>query len=228
MTKLYKHSKIAKRIIYKIRHHKGHGIHSPFVFRFINDVVEEKLTYYCFIDIRKHLKQFKSHSFDIRKEYLLCFRIVNYFNVQTVLELGSGKGVNTLFLLAPSSKIKCYCFESDNKNIQMAHKIQGHISHRISFLKNIEDIVPLGGVDCIFIDLNKLTNEQACLVATNLQLMPLPRFIFVRGIRNNRLNQTFWKELANHPNRTASLDLFHIGILFFNKQLSRWNYQISF
>lgn len=228
MTRLYKHSKIGKRILYKIRHHKGHGIHSPFVFRFINNVIEEKNAYYCFPDLRKHLDQFHNHNLKIRKENLLSFRIVNYFNIQTVVEIGSGKGINTLFITAPSSKIACYCFENSEKKKLLSQKIQQNIRTNITYLKHIEEISHTIKPDCVFIDLNRLTQEQILLLGHEIMKLNSSCFIFVRGIRNNKDNLRFWKQLAHHPDRTALLDLFNIGILFFNKQLSRWNYQISF
>lgn len=44
------------------RHRKGHGVHSPFVFDLITNVVEENNPYYCYDNIESSLQEKKRHS----------------------------------------------------------------------------------------------------------------------------------------------------------------------
>ena len=41
------------KFYFTAKHHKGHGVHSPFVFSLIEDVLNEKHPYYAFKDIER-------------------------------------------------------------------------------------------------------------------------------------------------------------------------------
>ncbi|HEY6974839.1 MAG TPA: SAM-dependent methyltransferase, partial [Chitinophagaceae bacterium] len=47
---------------------KGHGIHSPFVFRFITQVLNDNREYYCFSTIEKLRHQLKYNRSEITLE----------------------------------------------------------------------------------------------------------------------------------------------------------------
>ena len=51
---------IGSRIRYlcSAKHRKGHGIHSPYVYHFLNYVLYEKSSYYCYDAIERYRKQY--------------------------------------------------------------------------------------------------------------------------------------------------------------------------
>jgi predicted O-methyltransferase YrrM len=106
---------------------KGHGIHSPFVFDFIKNVLNDKKIYSCYQPIEKlrtelrhdkriiEVEDFGAGSLavpnkqkkvsDITKSFLkskklaqLLFRIVNYYKPETIIELGTSLGVTSAYL----------------------------------------------------------------------------------------------------------------------------------
>src|SRR3954471_19072 len=106
---------------------KGHGVHSPFVFSFITQVLNDKRFFYCYETVeivREQLKKDDSlltledfgagsriHSHTQRKVSAiatsslkpkkfsrLLFRMVNYFQPATILELGTSLGMTTSYL----------------------------------------------------------------------------------------------------------------------------------
>lgn len=223
-----KSKKLSKRLIYKIRHRKGHGIHSPFVFNLVNNVIEEKRHYYCYSDIKAHLKRIDEPRLKIDKVSLLCFRIANYMKPASILELGSGNGITTLFLSSYDSNCQCYCYESDINKIQIAKKLKKDFRRNITFLSKFEEISEIPSPDCIFINLRNLNNEDQNKISNYVLNDSTANSIMIIGIRDNRQTLIFWEKIAQHADRTAKLDLFHNGIIFFNSQLSRYSYQISF
>ena len=82
MPKVYRISRSGVRLYYKTRHHRGHGIHSPFVFSLITKVIEEKKPYYKYKDIASLLAKHPEIKQNPNKYNLLSFRLVSYFNAQ--------------------------------------------------------------------------------------------------------------------------------------------------
>lgn len=144
---------LAKQYLkYKLfsKHKGGHGIHSPFVFNLLTEIIEDKNHYYCFSEIeniRKILLQdnrkikvidfgagsnvLKSetrkisdiarYSLSQQKYSQLLFRLVNYFKPNRILELGTSLGISTLYLSFPDSKIKVHTIEASNDIADIAN-----------------------------------------------------------------------------------------------------------
>lgn len=228
MAKRYKWSRIGVRLLYKIRHHKGHGIHSPFVFNLVNNVIEEKTAYYCYDDIAKYLSSFGRKQLVANKRNRLAFRMTNYFDAKNILEIGSSIGVNTLHLTAFSKQSKCICVEKNPKKRDVAEQLYSGYNHRIELLNDLP-LLPLDtSFDCIYIDLNHFNTIPFCYLDELCRQCHTKSFIMVVGIRRNKEYNKIWRYLSSNKSRTVELDLFNIGIIFFDRQLTRWEYKISF
>lgn len=230
MPRIYQISRAGLKLIYKIRHHRGHGIHSPFVFNLVTNVIEEKKPYYAYSDIQQYLNTFAEKTLSINKVNRLAFRLVNYFEAKNILEIGSGKGVNTLFLSASSKDIICHCIELDPVNLKIAKELysSGWNSNIILSSRPFPSDDLLHKQDCIYINLKNYIFLSDDNIEQITALIHDKSFIIVEGIRTNRMHRVLWKSISEIGGRTAMLDLFNIGILFFDKSLQRWDYQISF
>lgn len=226
MPRIYKLSRTGLKILYKIRHHKGHGIHSPFVFNLITKVIEEKTPYHVYDDINALIDPYKSLC--LEKHSRLSFRLVNYLGAQRILEIGSGYGVNTLCLTAASRSIICTCVETTKKKYTIAEKLYANWDREIKLLTEKQLPIVQEKQDCISIDLNNFNFSQSDICKYLSDISHEKTFIIVKGIRTNRHNQMLWRNIINIESRTAALDMFNIGIVFFDRILYRWNYQISF
>lgn len=111
---------------------KGHGVHSPFVFQFIKDVLNDNRNYYCYEtieNVRQRLKHdetiltiddfgagsrvnarnkrsvaaIASSSLKPKKFAQLLFRIVNYYKCANILELGTSLGITTAYLASANN-----------------------------------------------------------------------------------------------------------------------------
>ncbi|MDR0824548.1 MAG: class I SAM-dependent methyltransferase [Prevotella sp.] len=226
MPRIYKLSRAGLKLLYKIRHHKGHGIHSPFVFNLVTKVIEEKMPYHIYEDIAVLIDPYR--FLYLKKYNLLSFRLVNYFEASRILEIGTGYGVNALCLTAPSGNITCTCVEAANKKYTIAERLFENWNRNIVLYKGGELPLLKEKQDCIFIDLNNYNSLSLDVCDYLSDISHEKTFIIVKGIRTNRRNQALWRNIMNMESRTVVLDLFNIGILFFDKTLYRWNYQISF
>lgn len=168
MTKLFQ-TKAYCKYLYKARHRKGYGIHSPYLFHFLVDVIYEKSNYYCFkkhkIEHQKTLKNntiinlpnlgtgcartttvskiAKSASKN-NKDAQLLFRLTQECKAKTIIELGTNLGLTTQLLAQCNSDSKIYTFEGANELCKYAYKrFQKQALHNIKLIEgNIDSTLP--------------------------------------------------------------------------------------
>ncbi len=113
---------------YFIRSNKrGHGIHSPFVYQFVKEVIDNKDNYYLFEDIeslrakllltdleievtdlgagskvqkstKRKISKIAETALKPKKQAELLFKIAKYFNIKNAIELGTSLGISSLYL----------------------------------------------------------------------------------------------------------------------------------
>ena len=97
------------------RHHRsgGFGIHSPFAFNFVQNVLGERYPYYAYARIAKWRAKAKTalggcwpHSSSLisLNEARMLFRITNFFNPSQLLVVGARSGVSAASVKAVSSQ----------------------------------------------------------------------------------------------------------------------------
>ena len=130
---------------------KGHGVHSPFVFEFITQVLNDDRFFYAFLpieDLRTYLvadtnqltieaPDVKSPAGNImklgihdiarssgssRKTGQLLFRIVNYYSPDSILVLGNSLGIDTAYLAAANTSLQLTTIQQDKTIAAMAMK----------------------------------------------------------------------------------------------------------
>ncbi len=142
-----------KYIVYKLtaKRKSGHGIHSPFVFDLLTNIIKDTTPFYAFDDIDKlrdkllssdkkilikdygagskyntsnirKVKDIVRHSAINKKYGELLFRLVNYFKPQTLLELGTSLGLGSLYLAMPDSKSILYTIEGCEETAKIARQ----------------------------------------------------------------------------------------------------------
>ncbi|WP_029903206.1 class I SAM-dependent methyltransferase [Prevotella sp. 10(H)] len=229
MPRIYKLSKTGLKLLYKIRHHRGHGIHSPFVFDLITKVIEDKTPYQAYKNIKSILDNSQTEkSFRLDKLNKLTYRLANHFEVKHVLDIGAGYGINTVCMTAPFPDSTCTSVEMSDRKYTLARKIIDNCDRKIDLYTGAGLPALKEKQDCIFIDLNNYSDFLPDINNYLSELSHQKTFIIVKGIRTNKRYQMLWRNIISMESRTAVLDLFNVGIIFFDKRLYRWDYQISF
>lgn len=228
MGRIYRLPRKGIHFIQKIRRHRGHGIHSPFVFNLINDVIEEKTSYYAYLDIKEYLLSCQNVLLKVDKLNKLSFKLVNYFKAKRILEIGAGEGINTLFLTAASRYTSCHAIEMNDDKFEMAQKLYASGWERQLSLSKSFPALSGGRLDCVYINLNNFEGLADAHIDQINKAIHQQSFIITEGIRTNRRNKLLWNRIKDMDNRTVALDLFNVGIIFFDPKLYRWEYKISF
>jgi len=232
---------------------EGHGIHSPFVFDLVKNVLNDKRDFYAFDAIERVRQELKhdhsiiqvhdlgagsavsqsnqrsiseiaKHALKSKKLAQLLFRLVNYYQPSTVIELGTSLGITTAYLASANGSGQVFTIEGSPAIAQVAKKNFNELN-----LYNAELIV--GGFDAILPDLlSKIKTVDFAFVDGNHRLEPTLRYfewlmkyahsgsiLVFDDIHWSAEMETAWKKIQSHPDVTYTVDLFFIGLVFLNK-----------
>ena len=222
--------------------HGGHGVHSPFVFDLITTVIEEKRLYYCYERLKPvrgflcenrekvafnnrayAVKEFlKKFCFSEREDRLL-FRLANRFQPRTIYMIGSDLGLAPLYLTSCSERTVCTVFEPEPSLAAMAEEIikkhspssiDIHVTHNPEIAEgSVFDFIVLGKTFSI----DKFEKF--------LPYMGDNSIMVISGINTSVKNSNIWKIVCAAPKVTVTIDLYSLGIVFFNPKLHRKKYK---
>lgn len=113
----------------RYRRSKGFGIHSPFAFKFVLNVLREHHAYYAYSDIavlREKAKKVSHLQPLSQKEAQLLFRIANYFNPEEVMQVGNSGGIAGASMLAVANKMQIHTCDTSQWLSAFGHKVNVH------------------------------------------------------------------------------------------------------
>ncbi len=191
---------------------KGHGVHSPFAFHFITNILGDKLIYNHFADIENQLKHENIHSKHIDK-YRLFFKIVNFLQPSSILQIGTEQGIDTLYLTSPTNaKLDLYLNQNKPLTIILKPFSNMHIINEIKNISQKYDLIFLKQEDSPNIYIEKLldiSNTKTCWIIDPL---------------TSKSSRNFWNEIRNHPDVRVTFERTDFGVAFLNPELHKINY----
>ncbi|MCB0383075.1 MAG: class I SAM-dependent methyltransferase [Psychroserpens sp.] len=237
-----------------------HGVHSPFVYDLITKCFYDKSNYNAYSEIsnyRNSLLKHKQHieitdfgagsrifTSNVRairsiaknsgsslKRAKLLFRIVQYFNPQHSLELGSSLGIATqaLALGNPDGQVTSIegCSNISNFTTQQLNEFKiknvnlktGEFSKVISELENKT-------YDLIFFDGNHNKNATLEYFHSLIDTAHNDSVFIFDDIHWSEEMTEAWNIIKNHPSVTVSIDTFFWGFIFFRKEQVKENFVI--
>ncbi len=170
-----------------------------------------------------------------RKRGELLFKLTNYFQSKRMIQLGPTMGISTLYMTAYASDIRCIAIESVPEFAAVACQVFSKTACNPIDLRigSYQQLLPralneLGKVDFIFFN---ALHEQEYNLELFKNCLPYVHdetlFVF-NGIRMNKESRDYWKKICAHPQVTVSVDLYAMGLVFFNRKLHKRNYIVYF
>ena len=214
------------RFINRKRHSAGHGVHSQFAFELIMDTIHTPYSYYCYQDNKNKLQQAGLEEYTDTKYAQLLFRLTNRFNSKKILEIGSGIGVNTLYLSASSKQAKLTCVEQDKEKTKNALSLLANKVENII----LTDVLPIDewNFDAIVWDLKQHPYNKNEVIEAISKIVKSEGFVVINHINKGKENKEVWQNILQLNNLTMSFDLEAIGIGFFKSSLPKLNYDLNF
>lgn len=244
---------------------KGHGAHSPFLFSFIKDLLNDQREFYAYEQVEQVRKQMLADKRTIQIEDFgagsrlastnsrqvsaiaksslkpkkfgqLLFRMVQYFQPKTILELGTSLGITSAYLALANPGAKVWSLEGADQIAQLAQTnfkglgidniqlIKGNFDHTLSSL-----LAEIESLDFVFVDGN---HRYQPTMEYFQQLKPKMRehsILIFDDIHWSKEMEAAWEDIKKDPAISLSIDLFFIGIVFFRKeQLVKQDFSIRF
>lgn len=156
-------------------------------------------------------------------------------NAQTILELGTNIGVGTMYLAANSSKAKVYTYEIEPDLIQIAKENfkQSNLNNITIIEGDIDNTLPstiqnYKNIDIIFIDANHTLKSTLKYYSIAKTKATSNSIFIIDDIHWSKEMQQAWETIIKDKDIRLSIDLFSMGIVWFNDQLPKQHYIVSY
>lgn len=221
---------IGSWIDYLLKRKSEYKIHSPFVYDFMRKVLNDHGTnrdYDTIYRIARLLDKRKHISYNQRKQSRLLYRLVRYFEPESVVSFGKLSALNTSALALGHLQTKVYLEESDDfletlnsmgvVNVSLIQPAEFDSEHfkrlntgfvffsRDSFEEDTWDYL----ADC----LSHKTSESV--------------FVF-EGIHHDRDMQDAWEEIKANEDVSVTFDLYCVGLVFFREGIEKQDFVLKY
>jgi len=244
---------------------KGHGIHSPFVFDFIINVLNDKKQYDCYTAIEKRrqellndttvievedfgagsaviktnsrvVKNIAQSSLKPKKFSQLLYRMVQYYQPKTIVELGTSFGITTAYLAAGNGNTKVYTCEGAKNIAAIAIQTFTNLHQKNiivtegDFSKTLSPLLrQLKNVDLAFADGNHRKLPTLDYFNQLLKVSSPSTILIFDDIHWSAEMEAAWEEIKQHPAVTLTIDLFFVGIVTLNKDIKvKQHFEVRF
>lgn len=156
-------------------------------------------------------------------------------NSQYIIELGTNLGLSTAYLASNNTKSHVYTLEGQPQLCQIARQNFKQLQlNNIQLIEgNINDTLPhliqqIPQIDLLFIDANhqyQATLDYYRLAKTKTHKNAI---IIFDDIHWSEGMQQAWNEIRQDPDIRLSIDIFHMGIVWFNTDIPKQHYIVAF
>ena len=153
----------------------------------------------------------------------LLYRIVNYYKPKSIIELGTSFGITTCYIASGNKNAAVTTFEGSKEiagiasqnfaaaNLKNINLIEGNFNETFfEALKKMEKI------DLAFIDGNHRRDATLDYFLSLLKKSTNTSIFIFDDIHWSSEMEEAWKQIQEHDAVTLTIDLFFIGLVFFN------------
>lgn len=184
---------------------------------------------------KRRIKNIARGGITSEKYSMLLYQLCNKFEVKKALELGTSLGINTLYL-SNVKDINVVTFEGcretaniaksnfNQLNVRNVKLIEGNLNESLkNYLESQRE-----KIDFVFFDANHryastIQYFELCLERSHAKSI----FVF-DDIHWSQEMKKSWAYVRSNPLVSISIDLFQFGIIFFDPDLSRQHFILSY
>lgn len=220
---------------------KGFGVHSPFAFKFILNVLDEKYEYYAYdklqqlrinvIERTRKENGYKPRVISI-SEAAAIFRIANYYNPQLFLSIGSSYGVAAASMLAVSKRSRMFLYDDNSaQNNAAAREILSGYGDRIAQGEDLQNtisgyITALGDND-MFVTVNNIADHDTATATALIDTAVSRRGVLImRNIDSSRNMARLWQHCKQAMTYGMTFGNGKTAVMVLNPKLPRQDFEI--
>jgi len=194
----------------RFRYRCGYGVHSPFAFDFITNVIYEKTPYYAYRQIEQTIINDKN-SGNVKENKLspkvnqFLFRLVNRTQPTTIIDAG-GTGKTVRYLRAGKTTA--------------------------TYIPVISSVnwMSIEPMESIFLYVGQPDKTQVVedLLKDGIDRVGQKSVFVIQDIYKSSVMKKLWKQLVADERTGISFDLYDLGVLFFDKSKIKQHYIVNF
>tara|TARA_B100001057_G_scaffold113040_1_gene111312 strand:- start:21 stop:638 length:618 start_codon:yes stop_codon:yes gene_type:complete len=185
-----------------------HGIHSPFVYDLVTNVLNNKSHSQAYTKVR-NLNDIKINS-----KYLeLIYRLITHYKSENILEINYFENLNRTYL--NNFQLKANMFFCNRE------------TNKISEIRT-QNKIKLESFDFAFFNIKNNDNLTLNEFMNYLKYFHNNSIVAINNIHQSKEIEEVWKKIITQKEVTISIDLFFIGLVFFRKEQVKENFIIRF
>ena len=223
------------------RRSRGFGVHSPFAFNFVMNVLGERNPYYAYeylASLRHSIIATKGHRRQMRvmslKNAKMLFRITNYFNPSKLLQVGTHYGLSTASMMSVSATSHLWLYEPHLEQFPVVAQVMQ------PFLDDIDCYNDLGvaladyraaqGTERPFVLVSDLTEpaDEAPLRRQLEQWLAGDAVVVLRNLSRNKAMWRLWEHCQACMPHGQSFTNEQIAIIIANPKLPLQHFTLWF
>ena len=190
----------------RFRYSKGYGVHSPFAFSLIREVIGGNGEYYAFAPLLKECAVMKGGRSNSSKKNKMLFRLSNF--------------VHPSVILVPYDASPDGCR-------YMAEGCRSAVSRIYRDVATLRTAIAEAGEATLLLDIEASALAAAYVAAASAE-MNVRSVMIVDGIYRNKMMRRLWRDVVNDRRCILTFDLYDTGLVFFDPKYKKQNYKVNF
>ena len=190
--------------------------------------LEEKKSY------RKTISSIAQTSLSKPKFSAFLYLLIEYLQVNKVLETGTSLGINSLYLAGPEPVKKVSTIEASPIIASLARKqFSKLLQHKIeikegTIQEEFEALVVKEEPELCFIDADYRSETVKLCVDILMNHCPQIKCIIIHNVYQSKDMQNGWRDLINNEDFTLTLDIFQAGLIFPDLDMPKQHFTLRF
>lgn len=225
------------------RYHKsnGFGIHSPFAYGFVRNVLcLRSVQYYGY----EQIEAFRQKAIAISKLHVkhprvisvknakMIFRITNFFQPTNILQIGTSYGVSSACMMLVSSKSSLFLHEPQINKFRAHADLLQPYENRIIAIPNLRQAVheysQLKSLPFVLVNDLPIEQDYELLRDYLFSIIDQESTVVIRNISRNKMLMQLWCECKEHASHGMTFNNDKIAVMIANPKLPKQDFYLWF
>ena len=221
---------VASYLKYLMRSRSEYSIHSPFVYDFMRKVLNDQGSnrdYDTIYRIARLLDKRKHIYYNLRKQSRLLYRMVRYFEPDSVVSFGHMSAMNATSMALGDMQTKVYLDQSESflETLNSMGVVNVNLIQPAEF--DSEHFKRLN-TGFVFFSRDSFEDDTWDYLADCLSHKTSDSVFVFEGIHRNRDMEDAWEEIKANENVSVTLDLYCVGMVFFREGIEKQDFVLKY